>query len=87
MNIVPKFEPYAFNSSDWPEIPTVAATPGSGGDLVDLTDDLLGALQRGRVGKLNVDQHITHVLRGDKTARRDRELAERQQQQSGVDAV
>ena len=29
MNIVPKFDPYAFKSNDWPEIPTVADTPGA----------------------------------------------------------
>ena len=28
MNIVPKFDPYAFKSNDWPVNPTVAVTPG-----------------------------------------------------------
>ena len=47
-----------------------AGSPG--GDLTDLPHDPLGPLERGRVRKLDVDQHVAHVLRGDEASRRAR---------------
>ena len=75
MNIVPKFDPKALSSIDWPQIPTVAF------DARDLVRDLVDPVEHGwvrssdgRVGELDVDQQVAHVLRRDEAAGRAGEL-------------
>ena len=61
----------------------LAADPHRGGDTrdfvrdpIDPVDHGLCALESGRVGELDVDQQVTHVLRWDEAARRPRRIDE-----------
>ena len=57
---------------------------GLDGDFADPPDDRLRSFQRGRVGQLDVDQHVAHVLRRDEPARRAHELSVGEQEQAQV---
>ena len=48
-------------------------------------EDVLGPLQRSGVGKLDVDQHVSHVLRGNEPPGGGRELGVSQKEQPHVD--
>ena len=65
--IEPRLGALAFKISDWPEMPTVCLTPGVSADDGSrcLLHDALGALDRGGVGHLHVEDQIALVLLRD----------------------
>ena len=86
MNIEPKLEPLACSRNDMPAMATVWATPGVfAGDFLDARHRLLGALQRRRVGQLDVDDQPALVLLRDEARGGALEGPVRQSQQAAVD--
>ena len=84
--IEPRFGALAPGISDWPEMPTVWATPGVSRAIdLDLGHDPLRPLDRGRVGQLHVEQQVALVLLGDEARGRMAELPIGQHQQAAVD--
>ena len=61
----------AFSRIDWPAMATVCLTPGMSArrSARSAASTCCGALQRGRVGQLHVDQQIALVLRGNEARR------------------
>ena len=82
----PKFELMAFRTNDCPGMATVWATPGvSRAIFSTVVDHLDRALQRGRVGQLDVDDQVALVLDGDEPAGDAGEAEARQAEQADVD--
>ena len=68
-NMEPKFELMAFRTNDSPGMASVWATPGvSRAIFSTCVGHLDRALQRGRVGQLDVDHQVALVLDGDEPA-------------------
>ena len=89
--IEPRLGALAFRISDWPETPTVCDARDAGGvgfvaagDLFDLGHDPFGALHRGGIGQLHVEDQIALVLLRNEAGRRAVELPVRQHQQAAV---
>ena len=77
-NIEPKLELLADCTNDMPEMVIVCATPGVSRVIFSIwAMALLGALERGRVGQLDVDDEPALVLLGDEAGRGDRERSSR----------
>ena len=69
-NIEPKLELLACSRNDMPAMATVCATPGvSRAIFSTCASDVLGALERGRVGQLDVDDEPALVLLRDEAGR------------------
>ena len=86
MNIDAKFELMAFSTNDRPGMPSVWATPGvSRAIFLDALDDLDRALERGRVGQLDVDDQAALVLDGDEAGGNAGEAEARQADQADID--
>ncbi len=84
--IEPRLGALAFRISDWPETPTVCATPGVSRASVSIRAmTRCGPLHRGRVGQLHVEQQIALVLLRDEAGGRADELPVGQAQQPAVE--
>ena len=67
-----------------PQMAMVWATPGVSRDFIDLGHDLLGAIQRSRVGKLDTGQASAHVLLRYEAGRSAVEQPPSEDQQAGI---